>query len=221
MKVALISSPNNGIFNAVLGAKICKKNKPIEDIINDIIYMSEYKRQMFIHRIVKQGHESIVEHLNFTFAIEGISRACSHQLVRHRIASYSQRSQRYVDESNCNFVLPHIEDEYTKEYFKDTIDIVSNLYKNVSSNNRLKIDKEDIRYLLPNATETTILVTMNARSLLNFFRLRLCKQAQWEIRELAEEMYNLVASKFEFFKEGLPKCSQCVNKDTCKGIKPQ
>ncbi len=133
-------------------------------------------------------HFSTLEHASFTFKITGISRACSHQLVRHRLASYSQRSQRYVEEDNFEFIIP---DSIKKnlpaaEMFISAMKQIDEIYKKMLN---LDIRKEDARYLLPNACSTEIIMTINARSLKNFFELRLDSHAQWEIRRLAEMMY--------------------------------
>ena len=137
---------------------------------------------------LKSGHESILEHAVYTFEIKGVSRALTHQLVRHRIASYSQQSQRYVNMDGFGYVIPDsIRDnpELLKIYETMMRDI-GGVYREMVD--RLGIDPEDARYILPNACTTNIIVTMNARSLLNLFRYRTCARAQWEIRELAEKM---------------------------------
>jgi thymidylate synthase (FAD) len=143
-----------------------------------------------IERLIKQvigsGHTSTIEHASFTFAIEGVSRALTHQLVRHRMASYSHQSQRYVDLSKdkLNYITPPMitnNKEIEKEY-KKTMKLIETQYKKMIE---LGIKPEDARYILPNACETKIVVTMNARSLHNFFRERCCSRAQWEIRQLA------------------------------------
>ncbi len=137
--------------------------------------------------VLRLGHESVVEHASFTFYIEGVSRALTHQLVRHRIASYSQQSQRYVRLKNFSYVTPpRIEkDPGLRERFEKTMERLADEYE------RLLVDvpPEDARYVLPNACTTKIVVTMNARELRHFFRLRLHRTAQWEIRELARRMY--------------------------------
>ncbi len=145
----------------------------------------------FIMGIVKRGHESVIEHVVFTFRIEGVSRACTHQLVRHRIASYSQRSQRYVDEGEFDYVVPPSveESEEARKEFEETMDFLIGKYEKLKE---LGVAKEDARFVLPNACTTTIVVTMNARSLRNFLNVRLEKHAQWEIRKLAQRMYDLV-----------------------------
>ena len=140
---------------------------------------------------LKSGHESVVEHASFTFAISGVSRALTHQLVRHRMASYSQQSQRYVRMDNFDIVIPQsikdnmdAWDDYSTlmMYVRDLYDVMVNDYN---------IPEEDARYILPNACTTNIVVTMNARELRHFFRLRCCTRAQWEIREMANKMLEL------------------------------
>ena len=139
--------------------------------------ISDEQAAALVRKLVSMGHFSTLEHVTFTFAIEGVSRVLTHQLVRHRIASYSQQSQRYVKEHNFETIMPpsiaalmqKLQDTYNK--FTET-----------------GIPAEDARYVLPNAAETKIVCTFNARSLLNFFSLRCCMRAQWEIRALAEAM---------------------------------
>lgn len=136
-------------------------------------------------------HPSPVEHASVTFEISGISRTCSHQLVRHRIASYSQQSQRYVDESNPEWVLPPAIAEHpaAQLVWNDFIEGTRVAYQALRV---LGMRKEDARFLLPGATATSIIVTMNFRELLHFFKVRMAKSAQWEIRELAGRMLELV-----------------------------
>lgn len=142
-----------------------------------------------IKQVLGSGHTSTIEHASFTFAIEGVSRAMTHQLVRHRIASFSHQSQRYVDLSKdrLNFITPPTikgNKDIEKEY-KKTMKLIEKQYKRMID---LGIKPEDARYILPNACETKIVVTMNARSLHNFFSERCCTRAQWEIRQLANMM---------------------------------
>jgi thymidylate synthase (FAD) len=139
-----------------------------------------------INKLISMGHLSPMEHVSFTFAIEGVSRALSHQLVRHRIASYSQKSQRYVDENNFAYIMPPsiaAEPEAAK-IFKQMMADLQEAYRRLSQ----MVPREDARYILPNAAETKLVCTMNVRSLYNFFRMRCCRRAQWEIRELAQRM---------------------------------
>ena len=142
--------------------------------------------------ILESGHGSAIEHASFTFAVEGVSRALTHQLVRHRLASYNQQSQRYVKyKDGVDTITPHTvaENPEAIEVFDKAIEAVMDGYQALLD---LGIPAEDARYLLPNATETKIVVTMNARELLHFFGMRCCKRAQWEIRELALAMLDLV-----------------------------
>jgi thymidylate synthase (FAD) len=132
-----------------------------------------------------------VEHASFTFAIEGISRACTHQLVRHRLASYNQQSQRYVKYGNLDFIIPPAirRDETLKAEFEKRMETCLDGYHQLLEGG---IEPEDARYILPQAAETKIVVTMNARELLHFFTLRCCTRAQWEIRFLALKMLKKV-----------------------------
>ena len=140
----------------------------------------------FIKKLADMGHESPFEHVNFTFGVEGVSRALSHQLVRHRIASYSQKSQRYVDEKSFTYIVPPsiASNEEALADYHAQMEAIRKAYARLSE----LIPQEDARYVLPNACETKVVVTMNVRSLNNFFRLRCCQRAQWEIRELAKMM---------------------------------
>lgn len=142
--------------------------------------------------IMKSGHYSTLEHASYTFAVDGVSRALTHQLVRHRLASYSQQSQRYVSfDENISIVKPEsVQDGAEKEQvFDGAIKLVVEAYLKLLE---AGVPAEDARYLLPNAVETKIVVTMNIRELLHFFTLRCCRRAQWEIRELADRMLDLV-----------------------------
>lgn len=152
-------------------------------------YRSETRGQpgRFLQSRIREGHESLIEHASITFDISGISRACSHQLVRHRIASYSQESQRYVQMDDPEFVVPPsvAANPEALAVWHDFMAQVGTAYSQLRA---LGVRKEDARFLLPNATATRILVTMNLRSLRHFFSVRCDRAAQWEIRELALEM---------------------------------
>ena len=151
----------------------------------------------FVAKILESGHVSPIEHVGFTFAVEGVSRALTHQLVRHRIASYSQQSQRYVDASNFDYVLPPAVARIpeARERFEAFMDEVGSAYRDLKAlleaHGRGDKAKEDARFVLPQAAETRIVVTMNCRSLLNFFEQRSCNRAQWEIRAMADRMLGL------------------------------
>jgi len=142
-----------------------------------------------IKRVTGYGHVSVVEHASFTFSIEGVSRAMTHQLVRHRIASYTQQSQRYVAYNTLeNYVTPVSisQNAEAKKIFDETLEKISDTYQKLLD---LKISKEDARFILPNGAKTNIIVTMNARELRHFFNLRCCARSQWEIREVAIQMF--------------------------------
>jgi thymidylate synthase (FAD) len=146
------------------------------------------KAKRIIKRVTGYGHVSVIEHAYFTFSIEGVSRAMTHQLVRHRMASYTQQSQRYVTyDSLKKYVTPPsiMNNMEAKRIFDEELAKISETYKKLLN---LKIPKEDARFILPNAARTNVIVTMNARELRHFFNLRCCARAQWEIREAATEM---------------------------------
>lgn len=149
--------------------------------------MTDEQAAKLVRKLVSMGHFSTLEHVTFTFAIEGVSRVLTHQLVRHRIASYSQQSQRYVKEHNFETIMPPTiaARPEAKEKFNMLMQDIQDLYNEYTE---MGIPAEDARYVLPNAAETKIVCTFNVRSLMNFFSLRCCTRAQWEIRQLAEKM---------------------------------
>ncbi|MCX7781408.1 MAG: FAD-dependent thymidylate synthase [Negativicutes bacterium] len=159
-----------------------------------------------VGKILDMGHLSTLEHVSFTFAIEGVSRVLTHQLVRHRIASYSQQSQRYVKEHDFEYITPPsiANNAVAREKFERLMESIRSTYDELIS---LGVHQEDARYCLANAAETKIVVTMNARALHHFFALRCCQRAQWEIRQLAEAMLAEVrkVSPVLFAKAG-PTC---------------
>ena len=141
-----------------------------------------------IKRVTGYGHASIIEHAYFTFSIEGVSRAMTHQLVRHRIASYTQQSQRYVTYNTLEeYVTPKsiVGNAEANKLFSETLEKISETYQKLL---KMGVPMEDARFVLPNAAKTNIIVTMNARELRHFFNLRCCARAQWEMREVAMEM---------------------------------
>ena len=173
-----------------MSAKLCYSDKTINQLLNEMPEVNSTKN--FIKKLKEMGHLSPFEHITFTFAIEGISRTLSHQLVRHRIASYSQQSQRYVSEHDFEYILPPsiAENDEAKAKFENLMHTIRQIYDELVAMN---VPKEDARYVLANATETKIIVTFNARSLMNFFKLRCCTRAQWEIRKLANLMLKEVS----------------------------
>jgi len=158
-----------------------------------VCYRSERRGDAgrFLQARIREGHESIVEHASATFEISGMSRACSHQLVRHRIASYSQESQRYVDMSGPEWVLPPAVEENpeARAVWDRFAGEVQAAYRALR---KLGVRKEDARFVLPNGAATRIVVTMNFRELLHLFRLRISPEAQWEIRAVCVRMLELV-----------------------------
>lgn len=172
-----------------------------------------------VARLIRMGHHSPLEHASFTFYLEGVSRALTHQLVRHRIASYSQRSQRYVAHDSFDYVIPPQLEGCTVEadghtvdavaYFEETMALIAARYRalNDALGRTGERSNEDARYVLPNACETKLFVTMNARELLHFFAERLCRRAQWEIRRVAEMMLEAVRPIAPAAFQGAgPKC---------------
>ncbi|MEK6690889.1 MAG: FAD-dependent thymidylate synthase [Nitrospirota bacterium] len=205
LKVILLSHTPNPEMAVAMAAKLCYSPSDVESLKKKI----EAKDQKeFVKKLVKIGHMSPIEHATFTFGVEGISRACSHQLVRHRLASYSQQSQRYVSESSqrsavggqttFDYIIPPsiAEDREAKNAFQkfmvEAQEAYNYLVKKLNERGiKGEAANQDARFALPNACETKIMVTMNARELLHFFRQRCCERAQWEIREMAFEMYKL------------------------------
>lgn len=152
--------------------------------------LSDEKAHKLLRQVVGYGHHSVIEHANFTFSIEGVSRVCTHQLVRHRLASYSQQSQRYVKfEEGAGYVTPPGLKGDGLKLFEEAMKKAEESYKGLLD---AGVKAEDARFALPNASYTNITVTMNARELVHFFRLRCCTRAQWEIREVANEMLKQV-----------------------------
>lgn len=168
---------------------------------------------------LRSGHESVLEHAVYTFEVKGVSRALTHQLVRHRVASYSQQSQRYVNMEKFEYVIPHsIENhpQFHRDVWEEHMESISEMYRELLDGG---IPEEDARYILPNACTTNIIVTMNARELRHFFALRCCERAQWEIRELANRMLKICKeiSPIIFDNAG-PRCEQlgyCPESKSC------
>jgi thymidylate synthase (FAD) len=159
--------------------------------IDRLLEKSRQDRESLLSRILSLGHYSVLEHASFTFGIEGISRACSHQLVRHRLASYSQQSQRYVAQKErfAAVTPPSIAAHPDlQERYDALLTEIHEVYRQFLD---AGVPAEDARFVLPNAAETKIVMTMNARELLHFFDLRCCRRAQWEIRLMAIEMLRL------------------------------
>lgn len=205
MKVKLIAHTPEPEKIVYIAARTCYYKTPPIDVLEKEL---TDKEKNLIRRIIRSGHTSVIEHAYFTFIIEGISRAASHQLVRHRIASYSQQSQRYVKyEEGSTMTPPAISKlgEASALYKKFIADSEA-VYKRLME---AGIPKEDCRFVLPSAVKTNLLVTMNARSLWNFFNLRCCERSQWEIRELAWLMLKEVKKAAPLlFENAGPWCFQ-------------
>ncbi|HHX73388.1 MAG TPA: FAD-dependent thymidylate synthase [Firmicutes bacterium] len=187
MKVTLLAYTPEPEKIVAAAARLCYSAAGTEELLERL---SPEETQSFLDRLVEMGHYSPIEHVSFTFAVEGVSRALSHQMVRHRIASYSQKSQRYVREDNFQYIVPPSlrENPEALAIFEEQMGKIREAYRAL----RQLVHHEDARYVLPNACETKFVFTMNARSLHNFFRLRCCNRAQWEIRALAEAVYREV-----------------------------
>ncbi|MEF8874505.1 MAG: FAD-dependent thymidylate synthase [Candidatus Thermoplasmatota archaeon] len=164
--------------------------------------MTEEQIEEILAKIRESGHHSVIEHASFTFAIHHVSRSLTHQLVRHRLASYSQQSQRYVDIEDFDPVVPDSikEDDEARELFHGLMEDIQEAY--IELKEKEDIPLEDARYVLPNATRSNIIVTMNARELWHFFSLRCCKRAQWEIRDMANRMLELSKEKAPLIFKG-------------------
>ena len=204
MKVTLLQhTPGPGLAVA-LAARLCYSPIGIDELRERL---SRSDISAFLDKIMSLGHQSVLEHASFTFGIEGVSRTTSHQLVRHRLASYSQQSQRYVSHAKrFSAVIPDtvLDNPEARELFEKELAPLHEVYSRLVA---MGIPAEDARYILPNATETKIMVTMNARELLHFFALRCCQRAQWEIRAMAVQMLTLVKPLAPtLFKDAGPGC---------------
>lgn len=201
MNVTLLSCTENGDELAAEAASTCYASKPSTFVLR---------------KTIESGHESVIEHVSFTFQIEGVSRALLAQLTRHRIASFSVMSQRYCDMSSAQFVVPDSikQNPLCIKLWNNITEEIIDSYKAFTD---AGIPKEDARFILPNACCTNIVLTMNARELRHFFSLRCCNRAQWEIRELADKMLVLCKDKCPvIFENAGPGC---VNSG-CKESRP-
>ncbi len=202
MDVTLISHTPEPEKAVAAAARLCYSPDQIDELMQD---MTIGRARALISKLAEMRHFSPFEHASFTFGVSGVSRSLSHQLVRHRIASFSQQSQRYVAMGSVPVVVPPSISENTEAlaYFKEAQASIENAYLEL-----LKlVPAEDARYILPNASKTNLVVTMNARSLHNFFMLRCCRRAQWEIQELAWRMLRLARQVApSLFSEAGPNC---------------
>jgi len=226
-KVTLLSYTPNPELNVASAAKLCYSPSGIQDLRDGL---TEEKVSSFVEMLAEIGHESPIEHAYFTFGIEGVSRSLLAQITRHRMASFSVQSQRYVAEHDFGVVtppeiaaIPEAMEEFQKaiaedlEHYNKLTDILKAKHKKEMLDNGMdekaadraaeKKAIEDARFVLPNACTTKMIMTMNARSLHNFFRHRCCNRAQWEIRELAEAMLCLCLKVApHLFKNAGPSC---------------
>jgi thymidylate synthase (FAD) len=227
LKVDLIAHTPEPERVVAAAAKLCYSAVGVESLMEDL---TPEKSAKFLNMLSNLGHASPTEHASFTFAIEGVSRALLAQITRHRIASYSVQSQRYVRLDDFKYVVPpEVEaDPESKARFLKAMEeeaahylalaesltakheaelLAQGLSEKEAHSKAEKQANEDARFVLPNACETKMVVTMNARSLNNFFSIRCCNRAQWEIRALAEEMYRLVyAVAPNLFAKSGPSC---------------
>jgi len=206
MKVKLISYTPNPDKICAAAALCCHSELDSCDIMSQL---SEQKTKNILNKTIASGHHSVIEHANFTFSINRVSRALTHQLVRHRIASFSQQSQRYVKMTMPMYVTPpaiKANAPALKQYEK----FMESAWAEYQSLVGAGINAEDARFVLPNAATTSITVTMNARELRHFFELRCCNRAQWEIREMASQMLEQVKKVAPVIFEGAgPLCDNC------------
>lgn len=193
MKVALIRHTLSPEELVALGARLCYSKARVDNLLERV---TEQDQTEFVHRIMGMGHDSVLEHASFTFAMEGVSRTLLAQITRHRLASFSVQSQRYVSyEKGFGYIIPPkieaLGEEAVAE-FERQMDTIHQWYTDWQQ--RLGTGEggnEDARFVLPGACETRMMVTMNVRELRHFFSLRMCSRAQWEIRALATEMHRL------------------------------
>jgi thymidylate synthase (FAD) len=227
MKVELLTYTPEADKLVAAAAKLCYAKSDIDTLMEKL---TPDKVESFLKTLDDLGHESPIEHVSFTFGIEGVSRALLAQITRHRIASYSVQSQRYVAKNGFDYILPpeiaacpEAKEEFEKAMAEDAMHyenlrniLTERHYKTFLAEGKdekaaraaaEKKANEDARFVLPNACDTRMIVTMNARSLRNFFALRCCNRAQWEIRELACAMLKLVrnVAPLLFAKSG-PSC---------------
>lgn len=213
MKVELLEYTPQPDLLASVAARSCHADRGASELRRTV---DKEKLKKVLQKTVERKHTSVIEHANFTFSIEGISRACSHQLVRHRIASYAQQSQRHVKPDEEKYVTaPSIKSNPSaRKKFQKAMKNAWNAYKKLEEEG---IPREDSRFVLPNAAQTNIVVTMNARSILNFFEQRTCMHAQWEIRAVANKMLSEVKKIAPtIFEDAGPFCKRrgkCPEKD--------
>lgn len=222
LNVKLLSAPPDPQTVVAMAARLCYSGADVEDLKHKT---EEKDQTAFITRLTEMGHMSPVEHVTFTFGIEGVSRALLAQITRHRIASFSVQSQRYVEQAG-NYILPPsiqaLGEEAVAKYNKQMETIFGWYEEWVEAlGGGCETARQDARMVLPNAAETKMLVTMNARELIHFFRLRSCQRAQWEIRALAWAMMGILEGKYPaLFSKCGPGCvgGGCTEGKMCCGM---
>lgn len=216
MQVLLLAHTPNPDELVAAAARICYRDTTAAELLQG---ESENLSRKLIADLFASGHTSTFEHVSFTFGIDGLSRTASHQLVRHRLASFSQQSQRYVKmtpDPDAVIVPPSVKaNPEALRVFRETVRISQEAYAKLIESG---IPKEDARFILPHGHSTRLVLTMNARELHHFFGLRLCRRAQWEIQELARKMLALCREKAPvLFEKAGPKCifGHCGESRTC------
>ena len=209
LKVILIRHTLSPEETVSLGAKLCYSRSTIEDLKDKV---SKKDQSEFIEKLMHMGHQSVFEHARFTFGIEGVSRVLLAQLTRHRLASFSVQSQRYVSyENGFGYIIPEsiraLGSEAVRKYHSQ-METMEAWYRDWQQElGKGELSNQDARFVLPNACETRLLMTMNVRELHHFFSLRMCSRAQWEIRHMAEQMFLLcLETAPALFREAGPQC---------------
>lgn len=244
MTVQLISHTLQPEKVIAASAKLCYSDTGASDLMDGL---TDEKASDFVDMLSSIGHESPIEHACFTFAIEGVSRSLLAQITRHRIASFSVQSQRYVRQTNFQYITPpEIQsDNVANAIYENTMAFCLDSYNALATmleekhysalidqginekeahRHAEKMAIEDARFVLPNASETKIVMTMNARELIHFFRLRCCNRAQWEIRALAKRMLEIIYEECPtLFKNAGPACLYgiCPEGKMCCGKQKQ
>jgi len=213
LHVQLLEVSQNALALIYVACRQCYSEKFAGDVFSDAT-VDFKKQEEFVKSIVASGHLSPLEHVKFSFAIQGISRALTHQLVRHRLASYSQQSQRYVQEKDFDYIIPPAVERNpeAKKEFEKLMTVIQQSYTKLlllmgQDSLSQETVNQDARFVLPQAAETKIIVTMNCRELLHFFGHRCCARAQWEIRQLANQMLEICVEKLPaVFADAGAKC---------------
>lgn len=233
MKVILVQKPFNLIDTIYIACRVCYSKKKIKDLIVEAAEKSDKEKIPLIKSVMSSGHLSTVEHVSYTFGIDGMTRIYTQQLVRHRLAAYSQQSQRYVRASE---IIDEIRENAKSDYSDapDQLEIYMDQVKQSIDNYNKMVDSliekgmeeeeafEHARLILPNAVPSNILVTMNLREIIHVCNIRLCKRAQKEIRDVFSIVANMITNDHSFLSDYLvPKCKMigyCNEHKSCKMI---